>query len=237
LFYYSDIQKYTDSDKVFSGFASSCTATPQNCALASLNATAWGLEELLYDFLEGLKFDPLYIAGTVVDWTSVVTVIFQCLYNPTTWKQLAESLYGFITGNATDASWAIEFYQNSLTSSNEHLHGIECSDKVPRASNLSDLAPDVEELYQKSYFADSQTITFTRCAQWRMEAKEIYSGNFQVKTANPILLIGNTYDPVTPFVSAQNVSETFDGSVLLQHNGYGVSNYIVLSRHRSITPG
>lgn len=227
-FYYSDIEKYTDTDKVFSGFVNSCTATPHNCALASLNATACGLEALLYDFLEVLKFNPVSIAGFVVDWNFLMSIILEYLGKPPSWPVLAETLYGVITGNAAVAASLMSAYESSLAGGNEYLFGIECSDKAPRASNLSDLTPYIKELYQKGYFADDQTITFTRCSQWRMAAKEIYSGNFQVKTAKPILIVGNTYDPVTPLVSAQNVSETFEGSVLLQHNGYGVSDYKVL---------
>jgi len=35
------------------------------------------------------------------------------------------------------------------------------------------------------------------------------------------LLVGNSYDPVTPLVSAMNTSAGFEGSVVLHHNGYG----------------
>ena len=59
-----------------------------------------------------------------------------------------------------------------------------------------------------------------------MSAKERYTGGFSdIKTKNPLLFVGNTYDPLTPFVSAQNASAAFEGSVVLQHDGYGVSSY------------
>lgn len=62
-----------------------------------------------------------------------------------------------------------------------------------------------------------------QCTQWKMSAKEHYIGDFRVKTRNPVLLIGNTWDRATPFVSAQNVSDALEGSVLLRRNGYGAS--------------
>jgi TAP-like protein len=63
----------------------------------------------------------------------------------------------------------------------------------------------------------------TQCAQWQMDAKERYEGDFQVQTVNPILLLQNTSDPVTPLRSAHNMSAGLEGSVVLEQNGYGVS--------------
>lgn len=63
------------------------------------------------------------------------------------------------------------------------------------------------------------------CQQWKIEPKERYTGDFNVKTKSPVLFIGNTFDGLTPLVSAKNVSSTFEGSALLTVNGYGVSSF------------
>jgi len=44
-----------------------------------------------------------------------------------------------------------------------------------------------------------------------------------VRTKNPVLLVGQTYDPVTPMASARNISAGFEGSVVLEVMGFGVS--------------
>jgi len=62
------------------------------------------------------------------------------------------------------------------------------------------------------------------CTQWKIEAKERYEGDFQVQTKKPVLLIGNTYDGLTPLLSAHNVSSGLKGSVVLEVRGYGVCN-------------
>jgi TAP-like protein len=61
-----------------------------------------------------------------------------------------------------------------------------------------------------------------QCVQWQMEAKERYEGDSQVQTANPILLLQNTFDRVTLLRSAHNMSAVFEDSVVLEQNRYGV---------------
>lgn len=112
--------------------------------------------------------------------------------------------------------------------------GIRCGDRRPRAAEKETLQPDVVKLEANSkWFAHFGLGTNGYlCAQWPFEAAERYEGSFLgVKTKNPILFVGNTYDPVTPLVSAHNVSAGFVGSVVLQHDSYGVS---YLSRSLSV---
>jgi hypothetical protein len=61
----------------------------------------------------------------------------------------------------------------------------------------------------------------------RFPAQERYTGPWNNKFANPLLLIGKPYDPVTPLVNAQKTHELMkrdDGninSILLIQNGMG----------------
>ena len=63
-----------------------------------------------------------------------------------------------------------------------------------------------------------------------MQAKERFSGPFEGRTKNPILILGSPYDPVTPLIDAKNVSRSFQGSVLLQHNAVGHTSIAQPSR-------
>jgi hypothetical protein len=68
-----------------------------------------------------------------------------------------------------------------------------------------------------------------QCHVWPYRAKERYSGPFNKTLKNPILVIGNTYDPATPFKYAKAVADMLgDSATLVQQNGYGVSNLIYL---------
>jgi len=60
------------------------------------------------------------------------------------------------------------------------------------------------------------------CAGLRIAANDRYTGDFQLGTGKPVLLIGNSWDPVMPLASAYNVSAGFEGSVVLRHNVCGI---------------
>jgi hypothetical protein len=53
-------------------------------------------------------------------------------------------------------------------------------------------------------------------------------GLFQGNLTRVISIVGNLYDPITPFISAKAVADALGNSaVLLKHNGYGVCVYII----------
>lgn len=102
--------------------------------------------------------------------------------------------------------------------------GIHCGHKSLREKRLEDVLPIVEALYNESFIlGDNVGMVPLTCASWLIDAKERYEGGFDdIRTKNPLLFIGNTFDPLTPLVSAMNASAGFVGSVVLQHDGYGV---------------
>lgn len=219
----SDIEKYHDTDKVFAAFVSGCVENPGACDLAHDNVTAAELTAKLYEMFDDLKYNPIVLGPAVIDYASVLNTILSSLYTPVLWPRLGLALEGIFTKNVTKVVPLSTALSGGDPQLNEYLAGIECSDKFPRASTVGEIAPFADRLFATSQFAGGQSNVFAWCAQWKMEAKERYAGDFHVKTRNPIMLIGNTFDPVTPLVSAQNVSAGFEGSVVLQHNGHGVS--------------
>ncbi|MGW1832467.1 alpha/beta hydrolase [Streptomyces tubercidicus] len=59
------------------------------------------------------------------------------------------------------------------------------------------------------------------CATWPALAANPYRGPWNKPTAHPILVIGTTYDPATPFSGAQAMAEELAHARLLTHHGYG----------------
>jgi pimeloyl-ACP methyl ester carboxylesterase len=59
------------------------------------------------------------------------------------------------------------------------------------------------------------------CASWPAEAAERYVGPWDEPTANPVLVIGNTFDPATPYEGAVAMSKDLARARLLTVKAYG----------------
>jgi hypothetical protein len=220
---------------VFTG----CLANPDNCALAHRNLTAEELEQAVWDLLDHLKYNPVTIGNILLDYTLIKGYIIQNMYDATGWRTLAVVLdvllataFGDRTGHVPPIStiqpgFLDMFDVNVIRESTQFLSsvaGIHCGERKRRFSTLEELMPVIRQLYGTSRLLGDVTVGLVmQCARWQMEAKERYEGNFKVKTKGPILILSNTFDGHTPIKSARNVSEGFEGSVLLEINGYGVS--------------
>ncbi|KAF3480031.1 uncharacterized protein GIQ15_07007 [Arthroderma uncinatum] len=219
-----DIELWTDTDKVFSAFFEQCIESPNECALASPNAMADGLETKVYSFLDDIKYQPLVFNGTLIDHSVVKNLIRPTLYNPATWPIFSMALDSLLSGNLTKFSQLATSlsppWEGGIPT--ESPFGIPCSDKDIGKDSFDEIIPTLEALNKKSkLLGQVGTALAMVCAQWRIKAKERYEGDFKVKTKHPMLVIGNTYDPATPLVSARNASATFQNSILLEHGGYG----------------
>jgi pimeloyl-ACP methyl ester carboxylesterase len=73
------------------------------------------------------------------------------------------------------------------------------------------------------YFGALWTWFFSACAVWPFHDSGRYLGPFDHTTSNPVLIVGNTYDPVTPYESAQHLAALMPNSRLLTMNGWGHS--------------
>jgi pimeloyl-ACP methyl ester carboxylesterase len=72
------------------------------------------------------------------------------------------------------------------------------------------------------WFGKLWTWASSPCAGWPEEYQEDrYAGPFETVTANPVLVVGNTYDPATPLHGARAVNRLLDGSRLLVLDGWG----------------
>jgi hypothetical protein len=166
----------------------------------------------------------------------VKAAIVGALYKPMLWPTLAAYLRQVLDGDGSGLAALTQMFAGSGVtgtsvfpdnSARERLQAIRCSDTAFRTNNLADVMPLVENFYQQSeisgdYWTVEQPLV---CTQWPFRAKEVYSGRFEnITTRHPILFIGNTFDPVTPLVSARNASAAFVDSQVLVQNGYGVSS-------------
>jgi pimeloyl-ACP methyl ester carboxylesterase len=63
--------------------------------------------------------------------------------------------------------------------------------------------------------------TSAACASWRAKAADLYRGPWDRRTAEPVLVVNNTYDPASPYPAAVAMSRELDRARLLTVDGYG----------------
>ena len=215
------------TDETFEGFIAACHENPKKCPLAALHSSPEESIEAIQALFEKLKSEPLpvFIEGAppfLIDYSILNAQVVSTLYRPNSYQGLAISLAGFLQGDVEP--W-IQVFGNAsgIPQEAEAVMGIRCGDKIPRADKFSELDELEAEFRETSkYFHGFARGPYVyACARWPFEAKERYEGDFQFETANPILFIGNTDDPVTPLAAAKNMSSGIEGSVVLQNNGFG----------------
>ncbi|MFF3335369.1 alpha/beta hydrolase [Streptomyces sp. NPDC002888] len=59
------------------------------------------------------------------------------------------------------------------------------------------------------------------CATWPAVAANRYRGPWNKPTAHPVLVVGTTYDPSTPYSGSQAMAKELANARLLTNNGYG----------------
>ncbi|MDP9294883.1 MAG: alpha/beta hydrolase [Actinomycetota bacterium] len=108
-------------------------------------------------------------------------------------------------------------YENFL----EGFPGVACSDSDNpddyAAWSIAGAKADAEF----GYFGRIWTWASSICAEWRGFDRDRYMGPFNRVTANPILVVGNTFDPATRYEGAQIVHRLMPRSSLLTVHGWG----------------
>lgn len=214
----------------------SCVASPDVCSLAKSNpnATATDLEQSFFELVATLDERPVAVGDLTVDGSILYQLAANSLYATTSWENTTLIFDMLMTGEIDEVAF-LEFVGTVVPVDNTTLftigsvypplEGIHCSDRAPdaRAGTYEKFLPAIYELSNTSKIAGRSDISISMaCAQWELDSKERYEGDFQVSPKNPVLLIANTYDGHTPIQSAHNVSAGFENSVVLEINGYGV---------------
>jgi pimeloyl-ACP methyl ester carboxylesterase len=118
-----------------------------------------------------------------------------------------------------------EDYMNFL----EGFPGVACSDTTNphdyAAWSINGALADA----RSGYFGRPWTWASSICAEWPGADRDRYTGPFDGTTANPVLVVGNRFDPATPYEGAVTVHDLLRGSALLTVEGWGHTSLFLSS--------
>ncbi|KAI0006849.1 Alpha/Beta hydrolase protein [Xylariaceae sp. FL0662B] len=225
-----DVEMMVDTETVLDGFFDECAKASENCTLASLAASKEELWDKVMALASDLDDQPLsvYVNNTVyglLDYEKLLyTAIFPALYKPANWYTLADNLAKWLQGNATEAflaygrgeTWDLAGDANTFVSLNDGVSGPKYWPQ-DRQALLEKLLPFMNE----SLFTPTEYQGYYSKQQWATPRTHHYVPRIGVKTAHPLLILSTTYDPVCPLVSARSAKAAFEGSQIVEVQGYG----------------
>ncbi|KAI8918448.1 hypothetical protein DFJ77DRAFT_455560 [Powellomyces hirtus] len=207
-----------DTEAVLDGFGSLCeTAGPDQCALASVaRGPSYSVADTLRKFLEELKLTPLVVydgeTPGILSQSMAAESLFMSLYKPRTWQKVASAFNDAITyANGTKlyymsaSSGPTDFCSTGGDSEDYSNLAVHCTDRRP-FTDLKHMLSQVQRLAEMSPLAGAMWGWWASpCLSWNVTAAERYTGPWNATTRNKLLLIGNAYDPVTPFRHAKRL--------------------------------
>ncbi|TFK73770.1 hypothetical protein BDN72DRAFT_893725 [Pluteus cervinus] len=202
-------REWADIEAELTQFTRMCAAAgEQSCPLAAGNATADDINATINKALE-LAYEAKGQAG--VTHNSLIETIRQLMYYPAeSWPLLSPILQQFLVDaqnkNFTAGpSGGLPSYMftRDLTMTAE---SIGCADGIDNPANLTTdivLNEIVRTAQNVTHRFGSQLFLRNICHKWTSRAVERYSGPWNNKPKNVVLVIGNMADPITPFRDAK----------------------------------
>lgn len=152
------------------------------------------------------------------------------LYSQASWPQLTTALRAALAGDGSALLALSDAYYDRAadgtytTNTTEAFSAISCLD-LPSTTDVATMRADAAEIEKVAptvgeFFAYSGT----ECAQWPVPPVGGLK-DYSAKGAPPIIVIGTTNDPATPYAWAQSLAKELSSGVLLTHVGEGHGVY------------
>jgi pimeloyl-ACP methyl ester carboxylesterase len=216
------------------GFESALRAYLTDCLAGSecpFDGTVDDAMATIGALLASVDASPITAAdGRQLGANSLLTAIIYPLYQATAWSYLSDMFEGVLQGSADGALQFADAYNGRnadgtyADNSTEAFMAINCIDYSynddpammrAQAAEIEAAAPTIGKYMA---FGDIS------CSNWPYsfagERQEIHAAG-----AAPILVVGTTNDPATPYVWAQNLAGQLDSGHLVTYNGEGHTAY------------
>jgi len=220
--------------KVVAEFMRLCDAAGEDCALSGAKGAAARYEALANAVLRA----PIDLGDFLYAYDSLIADTTSAMYTPELWggpdgwAALFAALADFALGNerAGEQAFALRtgIYerlrvsrppQEEYDNGTDAYYGVHCSDaEYPKSfaawKTIGAFAESGSRFGSLWWWQDAG------CAEWPT-APDRYLGPWNARTSAPVLIVGNYFDPATPYSGAQASSRLLPNSRLLSYAGWG----------------
>ncbi|MFJ1702631.1 alpha/beta hydrolase [Kitasatospora sp. NPDC088346] len=212
-------------------FAEDCARShAADCPLGSDPATA---PQKLEDFLEGLRNHPLNTTdGRRLTSSTGRSATDAFLFGSaqTSWPRLREALTAAITQQHGDLLLAAADAFNGRDEQG-HYDGMVAANRAITCADGGAATPSPEKLKEQSAKLKAQApltakgtspddLLGATCANWPFKSAE-KAHTIRAEGSAPILVVGTTGDPATPYADAEKLAKGFANATLLTREGEG----------------
>ncbi|MFW6772810.1 alpha/beta hydrolase [Nocardioides sp. CPCC 205120] len=196
----------------------------------ALGATVEEADAAVNGFLDGLLAQPLAVGDRELTQALATTGIQAALYSEESWTYLTQGLQTAFAGDGTLLLLLADLYadRNEDGSYNSNLmeafYAISCLDD-PTSLTPQEAAPYADDFVAASpTFGEGGQLGLGWCSGYPgrsgEERREVRGAG-----AAPILVVGTTGDPATPYEEAVAMAEQLESGVLLTREGEGHTAY------------
>lgn len=171
-----------------------------------------------------------------LDWTNLILATDGAMYDAGTWANFAQFLADVESGAPSDvlgrefANFGVDIpgfmahrgTHGYIDEGFEPFYGVTCEDTTNPSSYTDWWSAAANSI---GYFGALWNWFSSECAVWPFKDPDRYTGPFDRPTANPVLIVGNQYDPVTSYTNAQKLAATMPDSRLLTEHGWGHASW------------
>ena len=224
-FMQQSIQQGASFEASYTEFVSRCQAETA-CPLGADPGAA------LTNLLNKLAAQPVQAPdGRSVGRGMAIAGLIAAMYDPASWSGFYTAFADAAQGNVVPLLGWVDAYTgrgpDGFDHSMEANAAINCDDhSVPTdLASYDSLAASVQN--SEPHFGQDEVYSVLSCAYWPVHGPA--PAPLHVIGARPILLVGATHDPATPYSWSVSLQEQLAGSVLLTRDGYGHTSYEVSS--------
>lgn len=185
----------------------------------------------LRTFLADVDATPLPTGGKreLTQALAVLGIVF-ALYDETFWPQLRSALASGLTGDGAPLLALADAYADRLpsgryrTNANDVIYAVNCLDR-PEPNGPAQIEKSLPKYDAASaIFGEYIAWSSLPCHYWPVPP-EMRPRAIHAPGAAPILVVGTTRDPATPYAWAQALASQLDSGVLLTYEGDGHTAY------------
>lgn len=222
----SALGQATGFQRAFDAYAAECVKQP-SCPVGSSVDEA---RSTVADLLDDLDGSPLEVGDRQLTQGNAFYGIAVTLYSRQTWDYLSQGLQAALEGDGTvllalsDAYFGREAdgsYQGNI---GEVIYAVNCLDVAERPS-LAQVEKRLPQFEKASpVFGRALGWGVLACTDWPLTSSTP-QGEVDAEGAPPIVVIGTTRDPATPYEWARSLADQLGTGVLVSRDGDGHTAY------------